>query len=131
MTVTRAQLADDYPDLELLFLDGFDAALIGACMRFGQEPVALYDRRKIIELIVQDSTCPADLDYECEDGAACDACYHAAEEYFEFNVIGAWVGDATPAFADLPTAERRSWVTAEETLKQIDAFYNDYEGPKP
>lgn len=101
---SRDELAEDYPDL--LFCDGFDAALVGVCYRFGQEPVALYDRCKIIEILMRDGL--------TED---------EADEHFEFNIIGAYVGEHTPAFADLPTVPRKRPVTSEETLRQIDAFF--------
>jgi hypothetical protein len=70
-------------DIELLLLDGFDAAFMGLILRFGiNEPVALYNRAKCIEILTADGAMS-------EEGA---------EEYFSFNVIGAWVGDQTPAF---------------------------------
>lgn len=97
MSVSREALAEDYPDL--LYCDGFDEALLGVAHRFGMEPVALYDRHKVIEMIVKDSNCPAD--HSCLEGEACDACYHSAEEYFSFNIIGAWVGELTPVFAEI------------------------------
>ena len=84
MTVTREKLAEQYPDADLLFADGLDHALIGVCLRFGQEPIALYDRRKVIE------------------GYLAEGLTHEeAEDHFAFTVIGAWGGDATPAFAVL------------------------------
>jgi hypothetical protein len=101
--VSREQLAEDYPDL--LFCDGLDEALVGVCHRFGQEPVALYDRRKVIEILLADGLSEEE-----------------AEEHFGFNIIGAFDGPHTPAFADLPTCHRRKPVTAEETLRRIDAF---------
>jgi len=64
-----------------LFADGFEEALIGIVERFGQEPVALYDRDMCIEILKRDMD---------ED---------EAEEFFCFNVIGSWVGEGTPAFA--------------------------------
>jgi len=66
---------------EALFCDGFDEALIGVAERFGMPSVAAYDYDKYIELIVKGGCSPED-----------------AVEYFEFNVIGAWVGDTTPVF---------------------------------
>ena len=102
MTVTREQLAEEDPDI--LFCDGFDEALIGVCHRFN-DSFALYDRKKVIEILMRDMS------------------REEAEEYFSFNVIGAWVGDYTPAFADLATEERRSRVSAQEEIKKIDAFY--------
>jgi hypothetical protein len=106
VTVTREELAEDYPDL--LFCDGLDEALIGVCHRFGQEPVALYDRGKIIEILMRDSMT-----------------WEEAEEYFGYNVIGAWVGDRTPAFADLATEARPARVTSEATLRQLEAYFKE------
>jgi len=83
MTVSREELAENYPDL--LFCDGLDEALIGVAHRFGMVAVALYDRAKIINL------------YVTRDGMT----HEEAEEFFEFNVIGAWVGEETPVFAEI------------------------------
>lgn len=81
VTVTREELAEEHPDL--LFVDGHDNALLGVAYRFGMEPVALYDRSRIIENLMA-------------DGMA----HEEAEEFFDFNIIGAWVGERTPIFAD-------------------------------
>ena len=78
----RDILAEDDP--ELLFADGFDDAIIGITYRFGQEPVVLYDRGLVLESMMADGMT-----------------YEEAIEFFEFNIIGSWVGERTPAFADL------------------------------
>jgi len=70
---------------DVLLADGFEEAFIGMCTRFGMEPVAAYDRDKCLEVLVQ------------RDGMS----YEEAVEYFDFNVIGAWVGDQTPVFLTL------------------------------
>ena len=44
--------------------------------------VAGYDREKVLEKIMRLSECS----------------YSDAEEYYEFNQLGAWVGEGTPAF---------------------------------
>jgi hypothetical protein len=62
---------------------GFSAALLGYAYRCGQEPIALYDRARCIEILT--------------DGQ--DMNISEAEEYFEYNVAGAWVGDLTPMIA--------------------------------
>ena len=67
---------------EALLADGFDAALIGVVFRATKEPLALYNYEKCIEILMDDG-----LDYA------------EAVEWFEFNTLGAWVGDHTPAFA--------------------------------
>ena len=69
-------------DEEILLADGFDEALIGVAT-VGGRMIALYDVAKCISiLVVEQGMTP--------DGAA---------EYFEFNVVNAFVGDKTPAFA--------------------------------
>jgi len=75
---------------EALLANGFEAALIGYVERYGQELIALYDREKCIQILME-------RDGMTEEGA---------EEFFEFNTIGAWVGDMTPAFATLIREEK-------------------------
>ena len=75
----KQQLSEENPDA--LLADGFDQALVGIGRRVGQRSLAIYDRNKCIQII------KSDLDSE-ED----------AEEYFEYNVSGAWMGPNTPIF---------------------------------
>jgi hypothetical protein len=69
---------------EMIVADGFDEALIGYVERIGSETVALYDRDKCILILER---------YGMTD--------EEAVEYFEFNVIGSYVGKFTPAFATI------------------------------
>ena len=64
----------------MLKMDGFNDCIMGVCRRFGQEDIIAYDYDKVIEKLMLDMT------------------YDEAVEYFEFNQIGAWVGDQTPCF---------------------------------
>jgi len=64
----------------MLIPDGFESAIIGVVRRFS-DTFVLLDEEKCIELLRQ-------------DGMACEE----AIEYFEYNVIGSWVGPETPAF---------------------------------
>ena len=64
----------------LLFADGFDEAIIGVAERIGMEPVVAYDTNKIIEILSREMT---------EDEAV---------EYFEFNILGAYMGERTPIY---------------------------------
>jgi hypothetical protein len=73
---------ENYPDYEILVADGFDEAFLGVAVQFNT-PMAIYDRKKCIEILMRDMS---------ED---------EAYEYFEFNVIGAYVGENTPAFIEL------------------------------
>lgn len=78
----RKEIAELNP--EALFADGFDEALIGTVERACQPPVALYDREKCVEILVRQGMT-----------------YEEAVEFFEFNTLGAWVGENTPAFATI------------------------------
>jgi hypothetical protein len=69
-------------DEDMLLVEGFDEALLGYAPRCGQPALAVYDRARCIEILVQ------------RDGMS----EEDAEEFFEFNVVGAWVGDRTPLF---------------------------------
>lgn len=76
----RRILSEINEDIRLA--DGFEDALIGYTQQFSKT-VALYDREHCIQILVQ------------RDGMTVEE----AEEFFEFNVTGAWVGESTPAFA--------------------------------
>lgn len=63
--------------------DGFEPAFVGLAMRFGWErPVAVYDREACIRVLVE------------RDGMT----YEGAVECFDYNTLGAWVGEQTPIF---------------------------------
>lgn len=72
-------IAEENPDA--LICDGFDDAIIGMASRIGLDPVVAYSVTKIIEILMKDGM----TDEE-------------AIEYFEFNIIGAWMGAGTPIF---------------------------------
>jgi hypothetical protein len=73
---------------EMLKCDGYDEAIIGVASRFGQQDVIAYDYDKYIELLQKDGMT-----------------YEEAVEYFDFNVIGAWVGEGTPIFVEKMSVE--------------------------
>jgi len=62
-----------------LLADGFSEALIGMGNRFAYD-VAVYDYAKCIEILAREMS------------------HEDAVEYFEFNVIGAYMGEHTPVF---------------------------------
>jgi hypothetical protein len=66
----------------MLRADGFNDAIMGIVQRCGQADVILYDTDMIIQILID------------ADGMT----YEEAVEYFDFNILGAWVGDGTPAF---------------------------------
>lgn len=73
------QAIELYPDL--LVPSGMEGSLIGVVERCGTGPVALINKEFVIS------------SYMC-DGMSRDE----AEEFFELNTLGAWVGDQTPVF---------------------------------
>jgi hypothetical protein len=81
--MTRAEV-DQFAEetgVELLLADGFDDAIVGIgrqCNRY----FVVYDVDRVIQILV-------DRD---------DATIDDALEFFEFNVVGAWVGEHTPCF---------------------------------
>ncbi|MHB8994574.1 MAG: hypothetical protein ACYC63_04915 [Armatimonadota bacterium] len=69
-------------DTELLVADGFEQAFIGIVYRCADDPIACYDREKCLKILMK------------RDGMT----EEEAEEFFEFNIGGAWVGDLTPCY---------------------------------
>ena len=76
---------EDYEGYEeLLVCDGLDDAIMGVCMRYGEPDVVAYDFLKVLKLLVD------------RDGMSPEE----ALEFFEFNIIGAGMGERTPVFID-------------------------------
>lgn len=65
-----------------VLLDGFEEAIIGVVESFGSGPKVLYDRQKIINILIKDSQMD-ELD---------------ALEYYEYNILGLFAGEQTPIF---------------------------------
>lgn len=64
---------------EILYCDGLEEALIGTGKQFNQ-PVAVYSKAKVLEILQRDMS------------------EEEAQECFDFNIAGAYVGEATPVF---------------------------------
>lgn len=73
---------------EAMLLDGHDNAIIGYIERYGQESIACYDYHKVIENLMA----------MMGEGESEEERYEMAVEWYEYNIIGAWVGDGTPCF---------------------------------
>lgn len=82
-------------DVPLLVMDEFNDAIVGLCHRY-TETFVLYDRAKIIEILA------AEMAEDCEPD---DDPETMAWEHFDFNIIGGWVGEFTPAFVEYPPKE--------------------------
>ena len=69
-------------------MDNYDHCIIGVCERFGQEPIIAYDKTKVIQKLQSEGMTEEE-----------------AIEYFEYNQIGAWMGETTPCFVILSSLE--------------------------
>ena len=67
---------------EAIIYDGYDDAIIGMASRINLGPVVAYDVDKILEILVE------------RDGMT----YEEAMEFFDFNIMGGWLGEFTPIF---------------------------------
>lgn len=61
--------------------DGYDDCVIGVASRCGTPDVVAYDVEKILDKLTSEGMTREE-----------------AEEYFEFNILGAYVGEYTPVF---------------------------------
>ena len=78
----------------MMLANGLEDAFMGVAHRYGfSEPVAAYDREKCIEILMRDGGTREEV-----------------EEYFEFNTLGAWVGEGTPIFVQtMDLKEAMEW----------------------
>jgi len=79
---TREQIDSLFKNMEesILLMDGFDEAFIGFTQPMNQPILAVYSHTKMIQTLM------------FRDGMP----YQDAEEYIEFNCLGAYIGEQTP-----------------------------------
>jgi hypothetical protein len=92
-------ILDEYAEGSVI-LDGFDDAIIGITEEFGRGPRILYSKDKILEILTSN---------EQMDIAE-------AIEYYEFNILGSYLGERTPIFLDK---------TIKEMEDEMSWFNND------
>lgn len=80
-----ASRAEDDGEEKIMLIDGFEEALVGMAFRFGGVQAAAYDVEKILQIL---------------QGRGMSE--EEAVEFFDFNIIGAWVGSGTPIFVHMP-----------------------------
>ena len=76
----------------MMIMDGFDDCIAGVVHRYGQPTIICYDKEKVLEQLMDDGM----TDEE-------------AIEYFEYNQIGAWVGEQPPCFISPFDEEELDW----------------------
>jgi hypothetical protein len=82
MSAVLDEIAERLPDA--LKADGFDDAIIGVAHRAGGMEVIAYDIEKCLKVLRD------------RDGMS----HEEAQEFFDFNVVAAWMGDQTPVFIE-------------------------------
>ena len=78
--MSREEIEEINPDA--LLCDGFDEAIIGLAERINLGPVVAYDVDKMLKIMVE------------RDGMT----YEEAMDYFDYNLLGAWMGENTPVY---------------------------------
>lgn len=69
-----------------IIIDGFDDCILGVTYGFNHESVVVYDFKKVIEKLELDGMSSED-----------------AYEYWEYNILGAYMGEKTPIFLETLT----------------------------
>jgi hypothetical protein len=88
-------------DAALVF-NGFDGAVIGMGYRCGKPPVVVYDRDRIVRILVE-----KDLMTDEE-----------AEEFIDHKIVGGWIGERTPIVMQrMYRSPRRTRTTNEEICR--------------
>ena len=78
-------IMEKYPDADLLLADGFNDAILGVAFDNASGEIRLvYSRKECLEILMK------------RDGMS----EEEADEFFDFNVEGAYVGEKTPIWVE-------------------------------
>lgn len=91
MRKTLEILAEEQ-EISLLFLDGHDNAIVGLGRQFNNYAV-VYNQNIVISNLCKSMS------------------YEDALEFYDFNIVGAYVGENTPIFVDLDIENHDFWAT--------------------
>lgn len=100
----RNELVEIAGDEKILFLDGFDGAIVGLCEVHGEPPRVAYSVDAILTILQENS----DMD-EPE-----------AIEFFEFNIAGSYVGPYTPALLYSAPGKRVQFEVGDEDDGELE-----------
>lgn len=82
------QSEEEKKEEKMILMDGYNDCIVGFVEQFGRPSIVCYDKSLIIQRLMSDGMSQED-----------------AEEYFEYNQIGAYVGEFTPCFLTLASLE--------------------------
>ena len=77
------EAVSDNPEAEFL-PEEYHPALVGVGWRFNDGPLPVYDLDKVLEILT-------------EDGSSMEE----ALDWYQYNMVGAWLGSGTPIFVEL------------------------------
>lgn len=77
----RSYIEENYE--RVMFMDGYDDCIAGMLEKFGTDPIVIYDKKKVLNKMMMDGMTREE-----------------AEEFYEYNMIGAYVGELTPVFLE-------------------------------
>jgi hypothetical protein len=83
MKTIKQEIIENYGE-EILMMDGYDDCIIGVVEQFGRPPIVCYNRELVIRKLMDEGMSEEE-----------------SIEFFEYNQIGAWVGDYTLCFITL------------------------------
>jgi len=69
----------------IVYPTGFEDCIVGVAEKFGGPPVAVLDLEKILSKLRKEGMT-----------------YEKAIEYFEYNILGSYVGEQTPVYMHVP-----------------------------
>lgn len=75
----------------IIYPDGFEDCIVGVAEKFGGPPVAVLDLEKILSKLRQENMNEQE-----------------AIEYFEYNILGAYLGEQTPVYMHIPNFKTNS-----------------------
>ena len=85
--MTRLEWAEELENQNLLIMDGYDDCILGLGRRFDQHFV-VYDLKRVIQKLMAEGMTEEE-----------------ALEFHDFNQVGAYMGEGTPAFLVVPDEE--------------------------
>lgn len=98
--IIEAFIEETLPDDQTVVLaDGLEDAFIGIGRTFNSIPVAIYNTDKVIEILMTRDVMT----------------HEEALEFFDFNIAGAYIGEATPIFMSVmnrPTGQFKDTQTS-------------------
>ena len=79
------RIIEQWPDEEFMKMDGgYDDCIVGVGRRCGQPLLLIYDPELIVKVLME------------RDGMELEEAW----EFYEFNQVGAWMGELTPIFLE-------------------------------